>query len=37
MGGKIYSYIFDIDLCDFYYILYFEEKKFVCIVYDFYL
>lgn len=27
MGGKIYSYIFDIDLCDFYYILYFEKKN----------
>lgn len=27
MGGKIYSYISDIDLCDFYHILYFEKKN----------
>lgn len=34
MGGKIYSYISDIDPCDFYHILYFEEKKFACTAYD---
>lgn len=27
MGGKIYSYISDIDPCDFYHILYFEKKN----------
>lgn len=27
MEGKIYSYIFDIDSCDFYYILYFVKKN----------